>query len=557
MAKASKATSLASSPNGQAKAHTRSFIENFKAARRAAVPILAVNTADVTATIAKLAGVMAGNECVAPTPLIGWNCLDGFTPLNPAGRASMLAALAGYSVAVDAIETLTPRAAANRVEALRIAKFLPGTPEESSGKVIPGSVLFMCNMHKYLAKGREADEAELAQAIFALRDEFKIDLRMVILLGSGLSLPAELRQHVLTLSDELPKDDELANIAGQVLASKGIDANANLEKCVGILRGVGTFAAEQVLAMSTSRGAGVNFDMLTARKRETVNQTPGLTYWDEAKTVSDLGGCAQIVKLAQRVLSGRKPPRCVVHVDEIEKALAGSGAGGDSSGVSANLLGMLLSEMSDRGYLGLIALGVPGTGKSLTAKVIGSLASAPTIRLDMATVKQGLVGASENNLREALDVISAVSGGDALFVATSNNINALPAELIARFRLGTFFYDIPTAEERASIWQIWLNKYDLGAMLPAYEKMSVNWVGREIEHVCEMAWRFNAPIVEMADYVTPVYLRDAARIESLRTQAENTYLSASYPGTYKRALATVSNEPTRKSGTRANLADII
>ncbi len=47
-----------------------------------------------------------------------------------------------------------------------------------------------------------------------------------------------------------------------------------------------------------------------------------------------------------------------------------------------------------------------------------------------------------------------------LFIATSNSIASLPPELRRRFTLGTFFFDLPTAEERETIWRIYLKKYD-------------------------------------------------------------------------------------------------
>ena len=58
---------------------------------------------------------------------------------------------------------------------------------------------------------------------------------------------------------------------------------------------------------------------------------------------------------------------------------------------------------------GLLLLGVPGCGKSLTAKSIASFWNMPLLRLDIGKVYQGLVGSSEDNIRKAIATAEAVA----------------------------------------------------------------------------------------------------------------------------------------------------
>ncbi|MFK7799765.1 MAG: AAA family ATPase [Aureispira sp.] len=147
---------------------------------------------------------------------------------------------------------------------------------------------------------------------------------------------------------------------------------------------------------------------------------------------------------------------------------------------------------------GILLLGVPGCGKSLTAKCIASLWKQPLLRLDVGKVFQAEVGASENNIRQAIQTAEAVApcvlwideiekglnvgsgekdGGTnsrvfstiltwmqektkpVFVVATANNIDQLPPELLRKGRFDEiFFVDLPSFEERKHIFKIHLEK---------------------------------------------------------------------------------------------------
>ena len=211
-----------------------------------------------------------------------------------------------------------------------------------------------------------------------------------------------------------------------------------------------------------------------------------------------------------------------------------AGARGDLTGVSQDALQVILTEMEDQDYSGIIAVGPPGSGKSLYSKSLGKTFGIPAITLDLGAAKGSLVGESENFIRSAMKTIRTIGEkGGAFFVATSNKLDIVPPELRRRFRFGIWYWDLPTAEERKSIWRINLTKYDLhrkSHKLPDDE----NWTGADIRSVCEIAWRLSCSLTDAAGYIVPVAKSDPQGIENLRAVASGRYLSASCSGTYRK-----------------------
>jgi len=171
-------------------------------------------------------------------------------------------------------------------------------------------------------------------------------------------------------------------------------------------------------------------------------------------------------------------------------------------------------------------LGVPGTGKSLTAKATAAAFGLPLLKLDAGRIFGSLVGQSEANLRTAIQTAEAVapcvlwidelekafggagSGGSTdggtssrvfgtmlnwlqdktapvFVVATANDASRLPPELLRKGRWDEcWFVDLPDTRERAAIWEIVVAKYgrdpsviEIGALARASDRHT----GAEIE----------------------------------------------------------------------------
>jgi len=476
------------------------FLKTFKAARRVSTPLITILTPDPAATIATVAATLNGT---AP-PLLQWDAVRGLAGLNEAGQ-SALAALGDEMM--DATDPLSALLAAERLPAK--------------------SLLFLHNAHRIL------DSLAIVQAIWNLRDAFKQNMRTCVLLAPDVRLPPELANDVLLLDEPLPGHAELASLVSnsyQAAALAEPDAST-LTHAVDAIAGLAAFPAEQATMMSLTPD-GLDLGALWERKRQTIEQTPGLNVWRGGEKFCDIGGVGNIKTFLSRVIEGAEPPRAVVFIDEIEKALAGAGGAGgqDTSGVSQDQLGTLLAWMQDNSATGIICIGPPGTSKSMIAKATGNEAGIPTIALDLGAMKGSLVGESEQRLRTALKVVKAMAQDKVLFIATCNRIAVLPPELRRRFTFGTFFFDLPDVLERAAIWQLYVEKYKLSLPITFNDD---GWTGAEIKQCCEIAYRLRCTLKEAASYIVPVARSAADQIEQLRTNASGRFISASQAGIYR------------------------
>ena len=481
------------------------YMLSLKPFRRAAVPLLAVSTADA-AGIVRRALADCRNGTIAP--VITWDCIHGIRPANEQAQALAGELNANQEPAI---------ATGNPVEALRALELL--------GKAEARPIVVMIGLADILADQSAGIPAR--QALWNLRDSITGSGAIVVLcvpLGWRNPFPND----IATAADSLPDRAELAALAGKLCNDAKVPApSADLaDKCADALVGLSGFAAEQALALSMSK-TGIDLASLWERKRQQVSQTQGLSIYSGGERFSDLGGLEQAKSLFGQVIAGKRKPGAIVFIDEIEKSLAGSA--GDSSGVSQSMLGYLLSYMQDQGATGSIFIGPPGAAKSALAKAVGTEADIPTIQLDLGGLKGSLVGESETRMREALAVVTAVSAGRPLFLATCNSIGNLPPELRRRFTLGTLFFDLPSAEERAAIWPIYIRKYGLPEQpLPAAD----NWTGAEIRQCADLADRLGCTLIEAARFVVPVAKSASEQIDKLRTEASGRYLSAGGDGLY-------------------------
>jgi hypothetical protein len=361
----------------------------------------------------------------------------------------------------------------------------------------------------------------------------------LVLLGPSLALPQEISSDVVVTTEPAPDAKEIGEIVAKLYAAASKAAKAKdiilpemtpelgrlaTDAALGLLS---RFDVEQTLSLALGR-EGLDIQEIWKRKIARVKLQSGAEIWTDCPDFSALAGCQQIKGFLKSYIEGRRPPGCILFLDEIEKMLAGAGT--DSSGVTGKMLGQFLTWTQDRKVDGLLLLGVPGAGKSATAKCTAGAAKAPCFRLSFAEAQGSLVGESEKNLKSALASVDAISGGKVLMIATCNSLDSLAPELMGRFRLGTFFYDYPSPEENAALWDMYLKRFGLPAetVLPP----SSNWVGREIESACYQAWLFNKPVKEVTQYIVPQCISQKAKLEELRNKVSGRFLSASFPGVY-------------------------
>ncbi len=487
--------------------------EQFKAARRAAVPIIVIETLDQQSVAREI------TKCNEKVSCMQWDIIKGLSPLNKLG-ADLVNSICGSDDPA----------------------MVTGNPAEMLGKIVKvpeKTIIFINNAHRFI------QNESVGQGVCNLRDIYKSSGSTLVLLCPAIQLPSELEQDVMIIEDKLPNDAEITNIIYNICEDAGVDKpkDKELDKIVDTLIGLSSFCAEQTLATCIKKiddKVVIDQKMLWERKCKAVEQTPGLSIWRGKESFDDIGGCDNIKQFTNAIIAGKDNPRAIVFMDEIEKAFAGSTA--DSSGVSQDQLGAILSFMQDKEVDGMIFVGPPGAAKSAIAKAAGNSGNIPTISFDLGAMKNSLVGKSGEQTRKALQVIEAISKGRVLFIATCNNITTLPPELRRRFTMGTFFFDLPTKEERLTIWRIYLKKYNINVNQPFVN--DTGWTGAEIKQCTKLASKLDISLVNASNYIVPVAISAADQIEALRRLASGKFINASQKGIYNK---NVNLQETRRN----------
>lgn len=328
-----------------------------------------------------------------------------------------------------------------------------------------------------------------------LAHKLKFTRKSIIVTAPSAQIPEELRDDAVVLEYPSPDSRELGAILDKLTATPGVKVDLTpegREKVVHSALGLSANQAQRVFAQAiVSDGVLDERDigLITAEKKQIIRESGALEFFAPSETIGDVGG----LEVLKEWLRTR------------ERAFT--------------------QEARDYGLpepKGIALIGIPGTGKSLTAKMISGLWRVPLIRLDVGALFGGLVGQSEENTRRALALAETVSpcllwideiekglavgGGDGgtslrvfqsiltwmqektrpvFIVATANNIAMMPPELMRRGRFDeVFFLDLPTLSERREIFEVHLRKrkrptqgYDLDRLAGAAE----GYVGAEIE----------------------------------------------------------------------------
>ena len=325
-------------------------------------------------------------------------------------------------------------------------------------------------------------------------------LRHIMLLSGIFKMPPELEKEVAVIDFDLPDRVEINDIISKVLnsipPSREIALRADQElrdQVVEAALGLTAEEAENVFAKSLIRCKDFDFDVILSEKKSIIRKSGLLEYFESRYGMTDIGGLDPLKSwLAKR-----------------QKAFS----------KKARDFGLPLPK-------GILLIGIPGCGKSLTAKAVGSLWRMPLLRLDVGKVFGSLVGSSEENIRKVIRTAEAVapsilwldelekgfagvqSSGETdsgttarvfasfitwlqekqspvFVIATANDVSALPPELLRKGRFDEiFFVDLPNKSEREDIFRIHIQRkdrnpddFDIQAMVEA----STEFCGSEVE----------------------------------------------------------------------------
>jgi SpoVK/Ycf46/Vps4 family AAA+-type ATPase len=295
-----------------------------------------------------------------------------------------------------------------------------------------------------------------------------------------------------------------------------------------------------------------DLDLILEEKRQTIRQTQILDFYPATEQISDIGG-----------------------LDNLKDWLLKRGS---AFSEKARQYGLPHPR-------GLLLIGIQGTGKSLTAKAIAHHWHLPLLRLDVGRLFGGLVGESESRTRQMIQLAEALApcvlwideidkafaGLDGrsdsgttsrvfgtfitwlaektspvFVVATANNIQALPPEMLRRGRFDEiFFVGLPSQEERQAIFAVHVSKlrphnlqtYDLTRL--AYE--TPDFSGAEIEQAIIEAMHIG--FSQNRDFTTDDILEAASQIVPLaRTAQEQINALQAWAASGKARLASRGRE---------------
>lgn len=416
----------------------------------------------------------------------------------------------------------------NPLQALELVEKLPATAP---------AIFILRDFHRFL------EDVAISRKLRNLAKLLKSQPKNLVLISSDVAIPEELSEVLTVLEFPLPNQAEIATEVQRLLGATGESLPRNtLDEIVRCCQGLSIERVRRVLAkaIATHGKLEVNdLELILQEKRTIIRQTQILEFYPATEQISDIGG-----------------------LDNLKEWLLRRGSA--------------FSEQARQYGLphprGLLLVGIQGTGKSLTAKAIAHHWHLPLLRLDVGRLFGGLVGESESRTRQMIQLAEALapcilwideidkafggfdSKGDAgttsrvfgtfitwlaektspvFVVATANNIQALPPEILRKGRFDEiFFVGLPHQDERRAIFEVHLSRlrphnlknYDLDRL--AYE--TPDFSGAEIEQSLIEAMHIgfsqnrdftNDDILEAVSQIIPLARTAAEQIEFLQAWA--------------------------------------
>ncbi|WP_431728831.1 AAA family ATPase [Verrucosispora sp. TAA-831] len=433
----------------------------------------------------------------------------------------------------------------------------PADALDAALRIDQPSVVIFKDLHSSHGDGERPGNAGVVRRLRDLAAAFKSGAvpRTLILVSPVLRIPVELEKDVTIVDFPLPSETEIRQVLEAIIHANSADGRIQIaldelgrERFAKAALGLTLHEAENAFARAMVNDGvldGRDLDVVHEEKRQTVRKSGLLEFVEADVNLADVGGLENL----KRWLAKRD--------------------------------GSWLAEAAAYGLpapRGVLITGVPGCGKSLTAKAIAAAWELPLLRLDVGRVFAGLVGSSEQNMRTAIRTAEATApcvlwvdeiekgfaggGGDSgtstrvfgsfltwmqeknrpvFVIATANDIEKLPPELLRKGRFDEiFFVDLPTRAERAAIWRVHLarrlrNPAVAGglaldeSLLAELADLSEGYSGAEIEQAV-VAGLFDAfgerrPLLrdDLAQAVVgmvPLSVTQAERIDAIRAWAD-------------------------------------
>ena len=307
----------------------------------------------------------------------------------------------------------------------------------------------------------------------AERQLYNDNFHTTILIVSEVTvIPSELENYITLFDFPLPTKDEISELIYSFVDDLKISVS---EDVIGELalsfKGMNEFQITQILNLAYQDGGFIDKNdrsLILQEKEQLIKKSGLLEIINFSESVDDIGGLENLKDWLNK--------KAYVF-NNLDKAIK---------------FGVDVPK-------GIMIIGMPGCGKSLTAKATAGLFGIPLVRLDVGRLLGKYVGESEENMRKALQLSEAISpcvlwideiekafsgvgsngGGHEVttrlfgqfltwmqekdntvfIVATANDISRMPPEFLRKGRFDElFFVDLPNGEERRKILEIHLKK---------------------------------------------------------------------------------------------------
>ncbi|NJK38586.1 MAG: AAA family ATPase [Oscillatoriales cyanobacterium RM2_1_1] len=437
-------------------------------------------------------------------PVYTWDFVDGYQGGNP-GDVGM-----GRRNPLQALEFLE-----------KLADAAPG-------------IVILRDFHRFL------EDISISRKLRNLARQLKSQPKTIVMLAPEVAVPTDLSEVLTILEFPLPDQTEIRSEVEKLLMAMGHPPNDQaLNVMVRLFQGLSIERIRRILAKAIATHGELQVDdveLILEEKRQIIRQTQILDFYPAQEKISDIGG-----------------------LDNLKDWLLRRG-------------GAFSDQARQYGLphpRGLLLVGIQGTGKSLTAKAIAHHWHLPLLRLDVGRLFGGLVGESESRTRQMIQLAEALAPcilwideidkafagfdgrGDsgttsrvfgtfitwlsektsAVFVvATANNIQALPPEILRKGRFDEiFFVGLPSHEERKAIFEVHLLKlrphnvssYDLQSLAdktPAFSGAEIEQTLIEAMHIGFSQGRdfTTADIEQAAQQIVPLARTAQEQIEFLQ-----------------------------------------
>jgi len=419
------------------------------------------------------------------------------------------------------------------IDALNILRRSVGQQADGSFAAAPSNTAFILeNFDEFI------ESFDVVQTILDIYDLLKANHTMIIMVGSNsAAIPSKIKEFIPVEQFDMPNTEEITTIAsgisetsieelGDSYEDKFKVNNPIIEAC----KGMTWEEIENALAKSAVETRSFDFRHIMDRKKQVVKQT-GFMQFIEPEPIINLGGMDHFKNYWEL----RSEP-------------------------------FLNAKSTKPKVRAVLCAGFPGTGKTLGAKVLGSILDWPIVLFDVGAVKEGIVGETEKKIRKAtktidsigrcifvLDEIEKFFGGtgqgqqstssgvdegmlghiltwmqertsEGILFGTANNLDALPPEFK---RTGgrwdtIFFVNLPNKHEVKSIIEIQNRKYDSEIPIDNEFCKKLNdegWSGAEIE---QLAKDSHYEPVEIAMKNIPVLSRfDSKKFDRTKEMAKS------------------------------------